>query len=87
MRDSFAIGRIFDIEIRVHYLFPLILAFLVMTAESPLMAFLMVMMLFGVVFLHELGQASMPKVAVLSYNEVVPAKSVETEGIVRMDES
>jgi flagellar biosynthesis protein FlhA len=38
-------------------------------------------------FLHELVQASMPKVAVLSYNEVVPAKSVETEGIVRMDES
>ncbi|MFT5081665.1 MAG: flagellar biosynthesis protein FlhA [Planctomycetota bacterium] len=38
-------------------------------------------------FLHELVQASMPKVAVLSYNEVVPAKCVETEGIVRMDES
>ena len=38
-------------------------------------------------FLHELVQASMPKVAVLSYNEVVPAKSVETEGIVRMEES
>ena len=57
MRDSFAIGRVFDIEIRVHYLFPLILAFLVMTSESPLMAFLMVMMLFGVVFLHELGHS------------------------------
>jgi flagellar biosynthesis protein FlhA len=37
-------------------------------------------------FLHELVQASMPKVAVLSYNEVVPAKSVETQGIVRMDD-
>jgi len=38
-------------------------------------------------FLHELVQTSMPKVAVLSYNEVVPAKALETEGIVRMDES
>ena len=57
MRDSFPIGRIFNIEIRVHYLFPLILAFLVMSAESPLMAFFLVMMLFGVVFLHELGHS------------------------------
>jgi Zn-dependent protease len=57
LRDSFAIGRVFGIEIRVHYLFPLILAFLVMTAESPLMAFFLVMMLFGVVFLHELGHS------------------------------
>ncbi|MDF1799997.1 MAG: flagellar biosynthesis protein FlhA, partial [Planctomycetota bacterium] len=38
-------------------------------------------------FLHELVQTSMPKVAVLSYNEVVPAKALETTGIVRMDES
>ena len=38
-------------------------------------------------FLHELVRTSMPKVAVLSYNEVVPAKALETEGIVRMDES
>ena len=45
MRDSFPIGRIFNIEIRVHYLFPLIPAFLVMSAESPLMAFFLVMML------------------------------------------
>jgi flagellar biosynthesis protein FlhA len=37
-------------------------------------------------FLHELVQTSMPKVAVLSYNEVVPAKSLETQGIVRMDD-
>ena len=57
MRDSFAIGRVFNIEIRVHYLFPLILAFLVATADSPLMAFFLVMMLFGVVFLHELGHS------------------------------
>jgi len=38
-------------------------------------------------FLHELVQTSMPKVSVLSYNEVVPAKAVETEGIVRMGEA
>ena len=38
-------------------------------------------------FLHELVRTSMPKVSVLSYNEVVPAKAVETEGIVRMTEA
>jgi flagellar biosynthesis protein FlhA len=38
-------------------------------------------------FLHELVRTSMPKVSVLSYNEVVPAKAVETEGIVRMGEA
>ena len=38
-------------------------------------------------FLHELVRTSMPKVAVLSYNEVVPAKTLVTTGIVRMDES
>ena len=38
-------------------------------------------------FLHELVRTSMPKVSVLSYNEVVPAKVVETEGIVRMTEA
>ena len=37
-------------------------------------------------FLRELVQTSMPKVAVLSYNEVVPAKSVETEAIVQVVE-
>ncbi|MDP6368519.1 MAG: FHIPEP family type III secretion protein, partial [Planctomycetota bacterium] len=37
-------------------------------------------------FLNELVQASLPKVAVLSYNEVVPAKSVETVAIVRMED-
>jgi Zn-dependent protease len=57
VRDSFPIGRVFNIEIRVHYLFPLILAFLVATAESPLMALFLVLMLFGVVFLHELGHS------------------------------
>jgi flagellar biosynthesis component FlhA len=37
-------------------------------------------------FLNELVQASLPKVAVLSYTEVVPAKSVETVAIVRMED-
>ncbi len=37
-------------------------------------------------FLSELARASLPKVAVLSYNEVVPARSVETAAIVRMEE-
>ncbi len=37
-------------------------------------------------FLNELVRASLPKVSVLSYNEVVPARSVETLGIVRMEE-
>ena len=35
----------------------------------------------------ELVRASLPKVAVLSYNEVVPAKAVETLGIVRMEQA
>ena len=38
-------------------------------------------------FLHELVRTSMPKVAVLSYNEVALAKAVETERIVRMEQS
>ncbi len=37
-------------------------------------------------FLHELVGATLPKVAVLSYNEVVPARAVETTAIVKLDE-
>ena len=65
MRDSFPIGRIFGIQIRVHFLFPLILGFVLLQASSeadtswPDAAFLsaMVLMLFGVVLLHELGHS------------------------------
>jgi flagellar biosynthesis component FlhA len=35
----------------------------------------------------ELVRASLPKVAVVSYNEVVPARSIETVDIVRMEEA
>ncbi|MEM9380819.1 MAG: flagellar biosynthesis protein FlhA [Planctomycetota bacterium] len=35
-------------------------------------------------FLSELVRASLPKVAVLSFNEVVPARAVETVSVVRM---
>lgn len=37
-------------------------------------------------FLNELVRTSMPKVSVLSYNEVVPAKAIETMSIVTMEE-
>jgi flagellar biosynthesis protein FlhA len=37
-------------------------------------------------FLNELARASLPKVAVLSYNEVVPARSVETVAVVKMED-
>ena len=37
-------------------------------------------------FLNELVKASLPKVSVLSYNEIVQARAVETLGIVSMDE-
>jgi len=37
-------------------------------------------------FLSELVRASLPKVAVLSYNEVVPARVVETTDIVKMED-
>ena len=37
-------------------------------------------------FLGELVRASLPKVSVLSYQEVVPAKSVQTIGVVRFEE-
>lgn len=37
-------------------------------------------------FLSELVRASLPKVAVLSYNEVVPARAVETTGVVTMED-
>ncbi len=36
-------------------------------------------------FLAQLIQASLPKVAVLSYNEVVPARAVETVAVVKVD--
>ena len=36
-------------------------------------------------FLSELVKASLPKVAVLSFNEVVPARAVDTVSVVRMD--
>lgn len=37
-------------------------------------------------FLNELVRSSLPKVAVLSYNEVVPARSVETAAVVTMED-
>jgi len=37
-------------------------------------------------FANELVRASLPKVAVLSYNEVVPARAVQTASIVRMED-
>lgn len=37
-------------------------------------------------FLAELVRTSLPSVAVLSYNEVVPAKSVETVDIVKLED-
>jgi flagellar biosynthesis protein FlhA len=37
-------------------------------------------------FLNELIRSSLPKVSVLSYNEVVPARSVETAAVVRMED-
>jgi len=37
-------------------------------------------------FLNELVRASLPKVAVLSYNEVVPARAVETAAMVKVEE-
>jgi flagellar biosynthesis protein FlhA len=37
-------------------------------------------------FVDELVRASLPKVAVLSYNEVVPARAVETTAIVRVED-
>jgi flagellar biosynthesis protein FlhA len=37
-------------------------------------------------FLNELVRASLPKVAVLSYNEVVPARAVETAAVVKLEE-
>ncbi len=36
-------------------------------------------------FLSELVRASLPKTSVLSYNEVIPARSVETLGIVKLE--
>ncbi|MFT7670790.1 MAG: flagellar biosynthesis protein FlhA [Planctomycetota bacterium] len=37
-------------------------------------------------FLNELVRSSLPKVSVLSYNEVVPARSVETAAVVRIED-
>ena len=37
-------------------------------------------------FLNELVQASLPKVAVLSYNEVIPARAVETVSVVKLED-
>jgi len=37
-------------------------------------------------FVHELVRASMPKVSVLSYNEIQPARSVRTAAVVRFEE-
>ena len=37
-------------------------------------------------FLNELVRASLPKVAVLSYNEVIPARAVETVAVVKMED-
>lgn len=67
MRDSFAIGRVFGIQIRVHLLFPLILAFVLLqglsqpgtSLEDAGWLIIAVFMLFGVVFLHELGHSLM----------------------------
>ena len=37
-------------------------------------------------FLNELVRSSLPKVSVLSYNEVIPARAVQTAAVVRMED-
>jgi flagellar biosynthesis protein FlhA len=37
-------------------------------------------------FLNELVRSTLPKVSVLSYNEVIPARAVETAAVVRMED-
>jgi Zn-dependent protease len=55
---SFKIGSVFGITVRVHWMFVALVAFLVwIDKDNPLGTFLLLLVLFGVVFLHELGHS------------------------------
>ncbi len=52
---SFRIGRVWGVEVKLHFLFVLLAAFFLLTAHDTAAAALSMGVLFGSVFLHELG--------------------------------
>lgn len=59
MLGSTRIGTVFGIQVRVHWLWPVFVLFLVWMApkDQQLEMLLMIVALFGIVFLHELGHS------------------------------
>jgi Zn-dependent protease len=55
VRDSIRIGSVFGITIRVHVLFLVMLAFFLFSGQQS--SALLILLLFGLVFLHELGHS------------------------------
>jgi Zn-dependent protease len=54
---SLRIGSIFGIQVRLHWLFVLMVVYLVAALGNPLASFVCLTVLFGVVLLHELGHS------------------------------
>ena len=61
MNDSIRIGSVFGITIRVHVLFLVLIGLLVLLASNPTAVLAGVMLLFSLVFLHELGHSLVAK--------------------------
>ena len=61
MNDSIRIGSVFGITIRVHILFLVLIGLLVLLASNPTAVLVGVLLLFTLVFLHELGHSLMAK--------------------------
>ncbi len=57
VNESFPIGRPFGIQVRVHALFLYMAGLLILLSDSPLGTLLMLVTLFGLVLLHELGHS------------------------------
>jgi Zn-dependent protease len=57
VNESFSIGRPFGIEVRVHILFLYMAGFLMLIGDNPLGTAAILITLFGLVLLHELGHS------------------------------
>ena len=57
MNDSFRLGSVFGITIRVHVLFLFMMGAIVFMSPDPTSALAILLALFGLVFLHELGHS------------------------------
>ncbi|MFT4539463.1 MAG: Zn-dependent protease [Planctomycetota bacterium] len=59
LNDSFRLGSVFGITIRVHVLFLIMMGVIVLFSPTPIRSLVILTLLFSLVFLHELGHSLM----------------------------